>query len=107
MPIINLTPHAVTVLPEDGSAPVTYPPSGRVARLVARQGQFRYIQGEFVPSFTYGALEEPVERERNTAYIVSLVTALASFRPDFLFPFDEVRDENGRIVGCRTLAVVD
>jgi len=108
MPIINLTPHAVTVIPgEDGSEPTTYPPSGKVARLVARQGQFRYVCGDFVPSFTYGMLEEPVERVKGTAYIVSLVTALASFRADFLYPYDEVRDEDGRIIGCRTLAVVD
>jgi len=39
-------------------------------------------------------------------YIVSLAVAQAARRPDLLVPDDMVRDEQGRILGCRRFAVV-
>ena len=48
-------------------------------------------------------LQSPPHIE-GTWYIVSLPCALVAPRADFLVPYDEVRDDAGRIVGCRLLA---
>lgn len=39
-----------------------------------------------------------------TWYIVPRISAEAARRSDFVFPDDEVRDEEGRIIGCRGFA---
>lgn len=47
------------------------------------------------------SLIEAAGRSRSQVY-----AALAVRREDFVVPFDEVRDDTGRIIGCRDLAQV-
>ena len=109
--IVNLTPHAVTVLADDGGIIATFQPSGTVLRLDTQEvsgvhGFDNALDSAGIPNETivWGSLGEQPERRPNVRYIVSLPCLLAQPRIDYLVPFDEVRDDTGRIIGCRLLA---
>ena len=54
---------------------------------------------------SFNEVEGLPEPQEDTYYIVSaLVAGAAKNRDDLLIPNDTVRDEQGRIVGCRSLA---
>jgi len=54
---------------------------------------------------SFSEVEGLPEPKENTYYIVSaLVAGAAKNRNDLLIPNDTVRDEEGRIIGCRSLA---
>jgi len=107
MRLVNLTPHAIVVFDGD-RALATFPPSGRFARLREshRLSAPLAASGVEIPTVDV-AYEEMVDdlpdQVEGTAYIVSRVLAAAVERDDLYFPFDEVRDVDGRIVGCRAL----
>ena len=106
--LINVTPHAVTVYDDTDTPVASWPPSGSFTRLVesCAEGQPLMTDQGVVPlaRVVYtGEIEGLPEPRAATAYIVSRVTAAAVDRPDLYFPFDEVRDERGQILGCRAL----
>jgi len=110
--IVNLTPHALNLMPEGPDGPtVTIPPSGQVARCFTTRVQ--------VDTITLDGISVPVNQTRfwevfdlpdpqpDTIYIVSAVVAQAvPNRPDVFIVDDAVRDEQGRIIGARALAHV-
>lgn len=101
--VINLTPHEIRVIRE-GQDDVVYPPTGEVARLATVElGTQDYGVGAPVELVEFHHLLKPPPRIEDTFYIVSLPCALASPRGDFLVPYLEVRDDAGRIIGCRLL----
>lgn len=67
-----------------------------------------FNDGSYVPYKvkSYGNIVDLPEPQKDTLYLVSLVTALASDRQDLLVVSDEVRDEAGRIIGCLSLAFI-
>lgn len=105
--VINLTPHDVVVWLDDDpdGVKMRYPASGEVARLGTVPLGTQYYRGVGVPVelVEFHHLLKPPPADGHW-YIVSLPTALASPRDDFLVPYLEVRDDDGRIVGCRMLA---
>lgn len=106
MNVINLTPHEVRII-RDGIGDIVYPPSGDVARLAMVDLGTQQYPGVHAPVelVEFGHLEKrPPPPDGVTWYIVSLATALGAPREDFLVPYDEVRDGDGRIIGCRMLA---
>lgn len=106
MHIINLTPHDVRVVNDDGTE-TTYPTSGGTVRLATRELVNPSRDADYGVKLVYfGDLQEDPPEAGGTRYIVSLPTALAVKRPDFLVPYDEIRDDQGRIIGCRSLARV-
>lgn len=100
---INLTPHTVQLVKEDGTVAAEYASQGEARVTETLTGTTR-IGGVPVSTVRYGepkGLPEPVP---GTYLIVSRVTAQAAAgRHDLLFPAREVRDAVGRIVGCRAL----
>lgn len=106
--IINLTPHDIVVMIEHSIEDVTFPSSGTVARLSTHEYTFGggTLEGVEVVRVDYGRLAEEPPKVEDTYYIVSLVTALAMRRPDFLVPYEEIRDDAGRILGCRRFAAI-
>lgn len=107
MTIVNLTPHALTLVV--GSGTVTVPPSGTVARVAVTREPAGTVtlDGVAVPLYrtTYGAVEGLPDPTPDTLYVVSsLVAAAARDRNDLVVPDDLVRDEQGRVVGARGLA---
>ena len=103
MKLVNLTPHAIHI------GALTIPPSGTVARASEQYVDLDPItvDGHEVPIrlVTYGDLTGLPEPQAGVAYIVSSIAAQAAAgRTDVLVPTDPIRDEEGRIVGCRALA---
>lgn len=107
MHLVNLTTHPITVYA--GDSPIaSWPPSGRFARLAENHhpaGTLRTDRGE-IPLSTVSYAPEVIdlpETVSGTAYLVSRVLAAQVRRTDLYFPVDEVRDDSGRIIGCRGL----
>ena len=105
MRIINLTPHSITFYDNAGSTVLTVEPSGKVARCSVVREKVGTIAGIPVNRSRFGKVENFPDPEEGTIYIVSALTAQAvPDRPDVYITDDAVRDEQGRIIGCRALA---
>lgn len=117
MEFVNLTPHVVRIYPENGAAPREIPASGMVTRIaeaiVKTPSIDRAPSIDGVP-FTLIELGEVLDLpapKAATIYIVSMPTlmalkALDLGREDCLYPYGQVRDDEGRICGCRGLAII-
>ena len=107
MKLINLTPHPVVILDEAGNVVKTIQPEGTPLRLDEEVEPLGTIDNIPVVRKTLKEeVNQSLPREEGTYYIVSLPTAQALRRPDLLVPDDLVRDEQGRILGCRRLATL-
>jgi len=110
MKIVNLTPHPLNLMPEGPEGPVvTIPPSGQVARCAVDRVQVDTVtvDGISIPvnQTRFGKVENLPEPQEGTIFIVSALTAQAvPEREDVFITDDAVRDEQGRIIGCRALA---
>lgn len=104
--LINLTPHAITLVNEDGTVREVVQPSGALARVAAHDEVVDSIGGGFpVVSTVYGEVEGLPEPSDDVIYIVSaLVAQRVHGRRDVLVPARTVRDDKGRIIGCKALA---
>lgn len=63
-----------------------------------------------VPQCVVGYLDDALdlpEPEEGVAFIVSRVTAAAVDRSDLYFPYPEIRNDEGQIIGCGSLARFD
>ncbi len=109
MQLVNLTPHPIVLEVAAGS--VTIPPSGKIARLIARD--------ESADVFTFEQVAIPVVRQASgevadlpasrpdTVFIVSRIVAeRCPDRADLFFPTDLLRDASGRVTGARALGSV-
>ena len=110
MKILNFTPHAVTI--KTASSTNTYNSVG-VARADTRSQVVGYIDDLAIVKKTFGAVYGlPESVPNDTILIVSSLTAQAAKAEnhplaDRLYIVnDTVRDENGRIVACTSLAQV-
>ena len=105
MTVLNLTPHPVVIMDDDRNELRTYPTSGEVLRLGTIDLGTQHYPDVDVPVelVEFGHLSNPPKKAPGIWYIVSLPCALAYPREDFLVPYLELRDDRGRIVGCRFL----
>jgi len=112
MRIMNFTPHPLNLMPAGPTGPVvTIPPSGQVARCATSRVQVDTItvDGVTIPvnRTQFGEVTGLPDPQPDTIYIVSAVVAQAvPDRTDVFIVDDAVRDEQGRIIGCRALAHV-
>lgn len=119
MTYVNLTPHDVVVYAslEDGREVVasTIPASGAVARLRERSVIPYPVDPEApveawpVAEVDLGDAEGLPAPASGVVHIVSMPFAMGLVaagvrRDDVVYPFLQVRDESGRIVGCRGFA---
>lgn len=105
MTIINLTPHAINFLREDNSVLATIVPSGTIARASQTREAVGEVNGIVVNQCSYGSVTGLPDPQDGTIYLVSALTAQACpERSDVFITDDAVRDENGRIIGCRAIA---
>lgn len=96
---VNLTPHPINIV--DGP---TIPPSGEAARVTVTREQVDAIDGIPIYSSTYGEVEGLPAPAAGVRYIVSgLVRSAVPNRADVYSPGELVRDDAGRVVGCRGL----
>ena len=112
MNIVNLTPHALNLMPEGPGGPtVTIPPSGQVARCAVDRVKVDTVSvdGISVPvnQTRFGEVSDLPDPQPDTIFVVSALVAQAvPDRQDVFITDDAVRDEQGRIIGCRALAHV-
>ena len=116
MKVVNLTPHAINLVTDSGDELLTIEPSGPVARVSQDTKSLAVFNfdGIDVPITynVYGDVEGLPAPSEDTQYIVSAMVAQAvkgkrkGRRNDVLVPNESVRDESGRIIGCKSLARV-
>lgn len=99
--LINLTPHNVTIIKEDGNN-VTVPSQG-VARVSCTTTQVALsVEGIPLVKQTMGEVEGIPDQRKDIYYIVSrMVAAALPERMDLVVPADLVRDDKGIIIGCK------
>lgn len=104
--IINLTPHDITFIGGNGDKRIIAR-SGKLARVAAKTVTVGSIDGIPVTATEFGEVEGLPEPAENTIYIVSsLVAQRVPERTDVYIPSESVRDENGRIIGCKSLGKI-
>jgi len=110
MNIVNLTPHALNLMPAGPTGPVvTIPPSGLVARCAVDRVQVDTVtvDGIVIPvnRTQFGAVTGLPDPQPDTIFVVSALVAQAvPDRQDVFITDDAVRDDQGRLIGCRALA---
>lgn len=104
MTLVNLTPHAITFVNEQGETLLTVEPSGTLARVSTSTVTIGDVDGIPVTETEFAEVQGLPAPKRDTVYIVSsLVAQRVQTRRDVFIPNESVRDERGRIVGCRSL----
>lgn len=102
--ILNATPHAVKIVDKNGALIKEFAPSGDVARLQPTTEVIGEVAGVPVTSTHYG---EPIglpDEQEGVGYIVSaLLRTTLTQRSDLFSPGQLVRDDNGNVVGCKSL----
>lgn len=108
MEFINLTPHDVTLVDlETKEVRRVFKASGNLARVTTSTEVVGNIDGIDITETKFSEVYGLPEPEDGKAYIVSLAVAQrVTGRKDVLVPNGSVRDEQGRIVGCTSLARV-
>jgi hypothetical protein len=102
MPIINLTPHDVSMLVQ-GEVVRTYPASGIVARCAVTATPIGEVEGFAIKQSVYGEVQNLPPYEVGVYYLVAgLVRSALPHRFDLLSPGGQVRDKDNPsvIVGC-------
>ena len=103
--IINLTPHSVSIVNPEGKIIKVFEVSGQIARCSQSTKIVGNIDGIPLTQSVFGEVGDLPPQEKNTLFIVSrLVLNACKDRNDLLVPNELVRDEQGNIVGCQSLA---
>jgi hypothetical protein len=99
---INLTPHCITIFTDEGTKEIW--PNGQVARIDQKTVVIGRVNGVDVVRAQYGDVVNLPEPEPNMLLIVSAMVRVAlPGRRDLLSPGDMVRDEAGKVIGCKNL----
>ena len=102
--IVNLTPHELNVVKKDGSI-MTIAPSGQIARVGQSEEVIGVINGAEVTQQIFDGEVTIPQPEDKTYFVVSRLAASAlaerGRKADILVPGPAVRDDQGKIVGCR------
>lgn len=101
--IVNLTPHVINL--EINGEMKAIAPTG-LARCSEVTTEIGTVFGVRFVKKAFGEVTGLPEPEKGTIYVVSAVVlnALNGTRDDVFVPADAIRDENGRIIGCKALA---
>lgn len=105
MTILNCTPHSLCFVNDAGEVIRTVEPSGilpRVSSAITVVGNIDGIPDEVT---SYGEVVGLPEKQDDTILVVSaMVAARLPDRSDIRIPGRQVRDDQGRIIGCRSLS---
>jgi hypothetical protein len=100
MKFINLTPHDVTVINNNNKR--TFHRDGTIARVSQISTVVEVVDGVTISAVRFGdvvGLPQPVD---GVKFIVSaLVKSACPNRTDLVSPGDQIRDENGNVIGCK------
>lgn len=106
--IINLTPHKINIMDEEGNVIKVFKSEGE-ARAAQKDVEIGRLEGIPIVETEFG---EPIglpEYSQGTYYIVSAITAKAAYlsgrnTQDLLLTAKTVRNGDGQIIGCQALA---
>lgn len=110
--LINLTPHDVTIVADDGSEQaLVYPRTGRVARAIEHRELGHALADNMsvgTMQVRYEGVEDLPDPVPGVGYIVSVLTVMAAQMTgraidDLYYPGELVRDIAGQVIGCKTL----
>lgn len=105
--LVNLTPHALTILPGEGEA-ISLAPTGAVARVTTGRTVVETLEGGIqVFATSFGEVTGLPEPREGDVFIVSgMVAGHPSLRgrTDVLSPGELVRGADGQPTGCRGLS---
>jgi hypothetical protein len=102
--IINTTPHPINICNDAGDIIRTFPKGEFTIRLETSTSSCQEIDGIPTTKTVFGCPEGLPPFTQDTYYIVSqLVKNAVHHRQDLLVPAEVIRDEKGRIIGCRSL----
>lgn len=108
MELVNLTPHPLTIVGADGEVLLNQAPDGPMARCLEERREVGTISaaGHPIPlrEVGFGAVTGLPAPRAGVLYVVSRATAETAGRDDVVYPDEQVRDKDGRIIGCRALA---
>ena len=104
--IINCTPHEINIIREDGN--INIKPQEKPARVSTKRVVTGNINGITVNNVCFGEVENLPEEKEDTIIIVSRIVAEAvkRYRDDVVVVDETVRDEKGRVIGCKSFAVI-
>lgn len=101
----NFTPHEINLLDENQQVILTIQPEETPIRLSQSTVQVDEIAGVAITETQFGETQGLPEQQEGVYLIVSrLVLSANPERSDLLVPNQLVRDDNGRILGCQSLA---
>lgn len=103
--ILNLTPHCINVVDSEGEALMSFPSEG-IARLSTTTEVVGSVNGIPLTKTVFGEVEGLPEEKEGTFIIVSaMVKSALPERHDLLVPGLQVRDDQGRVIGCKSLGL--
>jgi len=106
MKIINCTPHDIVIIKTNGEKLILQK-SSNPARCESSREVVGHINGIPINVTKFGKTYNLPDPQPNTVFIVSRIVAESNRHRSDLFIVDEtVRDENGVIIGCKSLARV-
>ena len=106
--IINLTPHEISIVNEEGNVIKVFESAG-VARAAQKDVEIGMLEGIPIIETEFGKPVNLPEYNQGTYYIVSAITAKAAYlsgrnTQDLLLTAKTVRSGDGQIIGCQALA---
>lgn len=106
MKFVNLTPHNVRVVDDQGNLVAEFSPSGALARVASKSETVAVEEGIVLSATVFGEVSGVPAPENDTMYIVSLLVRSAlPARTDLVSPDGLVRDAAGQPVGCKGFSV--
>lgn len=103
--LINLTPHVLNVVDQDGTL-VTVPPSGTVARVSTSSTAVFVVNNILVSRSVRGEVQDLPDPQDGVFFLVSMaVRDAVPDRQDVLSPGDLLRGPDGQPTGCNGLKV--
>lgn len=102
--VVNLTPHDIKVVNDEGNLIVNITHEETPARVSSETVQVGDLGGIPVTKTVFGTVTGLPPMEEGTRYIVSrMVASAATGRDDLLVPGLQVRNADGQVVGCKSL----
>ena len=98
MNIRNLTPHPITINGE------TYLPEGIIPRTSEVREEPITLTGGLELNRIYVGAVQGLPEPSNCFLVVSREVAIAAHRPDVVAVCDYIRDDEGRIIGAKSIA---
>ena len=103
--VINCTPHDINII-LDKEENIVIKASGIVARVATTMNPSGMIGNIPLSETRFGEVENLPEPKKGTRYIVSrIIKEACPERHDLLVPGECVRDEEGKIIGCKSLSI--